>query len=95
MANRYWKGQAVHVSCTFTVNGVATDPTTITLKIKNPVGTIILYTYALAEVIKSATGNYYKDLGTDMDGRWIYVWVGTGTCEAVDEGYFEIDTYFG
>lgn len=94
MANRYWQGQAVRLSCTFTVNAVATDPTTVTLKVKDPGGSVVTYTYALGQVTRSAAGVYYKDISTDETGTWQYQWLGTGTCEAVDEDKFEVFTNF-
>ena len=84
--NSYAKGKYVKITGTFTVNGVATDPTTITLKVQNPSGTETLYTYALAEITKFATGVYYKVLQLSLTGNWYYKWVATGTVadESVD-----------
>jgi len=94
MANRCWKGMR-RVSCVFTVGGTATDPTTVTLKVKNPSKEITPYTYALGQVIKSVTGSYYKDIDIDIEGTWFYSWIGTGACGAVAEGFFNVDTFFG
>ena len=90
MANVYKKNQSVRITGTFTVSSVNTDPTTITLKVRDPSGNIATYTYALAEVTKSATGVYYKDITTDESGQWFYNWIGTGTVAAADEDYFEV-----
>lgn len=94
MANRYWQGQAVRTSCTFSVNGINTDPTAVTLKVRDPSGNVATYTYALSQVTRSAAGVYYKDLSTDEQGTWHYQWLGTGACEAADEGEFEVRTNF-
>ena len=56
MANYYEKGETVRITGTFTVSDVATDPTTVTLKVQNPAGTETTYTYAAGEITKSATG---------------------------------------
>ena len=83
--NTYDKGDAVRLRVTFTVASVNTDPTTVTLKVKNPTGTTTIYTYALAEITKSATGIYYKDISVDDDGIYAYRFEGTGTVEAATE----------
>jgi hypothetical protein len=86
MANIYDIGDAVRVKATFSVSGTATDPTTVTLKVKDPSGTISTYTYALSEVTKETTGIYYKDIMFDEGGMWHYRWEGTGTVQAAGEG---------
>jgi len=90
MANTYDIGDGVRVSIAFTVDDVATDPTTVTLKIKDPTPTTTTYTYALATVTKGSTGNYYKDITIDASGTWYYRWTGTGTVVAATEDYFEV-----
>lgn len=85
MANAYWKNQVVRLSCTFAVGGAATDPTTVTLIVKDPSGTSDTYTYALSQVTKSGTGAYYKDVTLDEAGPWHYHWYGTGACGAADQ----------
>jgi predicted transcriptional regulator of viral defense system len=83
--NYYDRGDRVRLSASFTSNGVAADPTAIELKVKDPSNNIATYTYALAEITKSATGNYYKDVSIDETGEWFYRWEGTGAVEAADE----------
>lgn len=77
--NTYDKGDVVRLTGTFTVDGVATDPTTVTLKVQEPDGTETTYTYALATVTKVSTGVYRKDITIDESGYWYYRWEGTGT----------------
>ena len=84
--NTYDIGDVVRMTGTFTVSSVATDPTTVTLKVKNPAATVSTYTYALSQVTKSATGVYYKDTTIDTAGTWMYEWTGTGACAVVEEG---------
>lgn len=92
MANVYDKGDLVRITGTFTVASVATDPTTITLKVKDPSGNVDTYTYALSQVTKSSTGVYYKDISLDEAGYWYYQWTGTGAVESVDEDYLVVRT---
>ena len=87
MANRYDKGDLVRLSATFTVSSTNTDPTTVTLKVQDPSGNTATYTYAAAEITKSATGQYYKDVSIDEGGTWYYRWEGTGTVITAGEGY--------
>lgn len=90
MAGEYDIGDGVRLSIAFTVNDVATDPTTITLKTKDPTPTTTTYTYALAEVTKDSTGNYHKDITVSTSGTWYYRWIGTGTVIAATEDIFYV-----
>lgn len=90
MASTYDKNDLVRLSCAFTVGGTATDPTTVTLKVKDPSGNTDTYTYALAQITKGTTGNYYKDVTVDEVGIWTYQYMGTGACQAVSEGWLEV-----
>jgi uncharacterized protein YfaS (alpha-2-macroglobulin family) len=92
--NIYRNGQRVRVSVAFTVNDVATDPSTVTLKVQAPDGTVDTYTYGASQVTKSSTGNYYKDVDVDQVGTWDFRFEGTGTCVAVEEQSFRVKTRF-
>jgi hypothetical protein len=61
-------------------NGVAVDPTTITLVLTDPTGTSI--TVDPGDVIRVTTGNYlysYQVPDDGIYGLWNYTWVGVGT----------------
>lgn len=90
MTNSYDVGDLVRVQATFAVSGVAADPTTVTLKVKDPAGNTATYTYALGEVTKNGTGVYYKDVSIDESGMWVFQWTGTGACQAVEESEFYV-----
>lgn len=94
MADQYFVGNQVRTTCTFEVSTVKTDPTTITLKIKDPSGNTDTYTYALSQVTKSAAGVYYKDFDLDEAGYWKVRWEGTGTCKAATEAMLRANTEF-
>lgn len=83
-------GDGIRLNAAFTVSDVATDPTTITLKLKDPSLNSTSYTYALATVDKNSTGNYYKDVTLDEAGRWFYRWEGTGAVIAATEVLFYV-----
>lgn len=92
----YMSGSLVRVSSTFTnISGVATDPTTVTLKYKKGSGSVTTLTYAGAGITKSATGVYYVDLDTTgwagPDTQlWILEWIGTGTVVAIASDSFKV-----
>ena len=46
----YINGDTIRLSATFTVDGAATDPTTVTLRVKAPSGTVAAYTYAATDL---------------------------------------------
>ena len=78
--NRYHVGTLVRVSVTFKVSGTATDPTTVTVKVKKPNGAKLSYVYGTdPEVVKDATGEYHADVLTTVTGHYHYRWEGTGT----------------
>ena len=72
-------------SNTFQVDGVDTDPTTVSLIVTPPDGAAVTYTYAAAEITKTATGVYAKDISctSTVPGVWNAVWVGTGAASDV------------
>jgi hypothetical protein len=88
--NSYWPGTAINLTAPFTVAGVATDPTTVTLKVKSPAGTTTTYTYALGEVTKDSVGNYSKVITPTISGAWFYWWAGTGACIATAQAGFQV-----
>lgn len=86
----YIVGTTVKVSCTFAVAGTLTDPTAVTLKVKDPSGNVDTYTYGGGTVTKASTGSYYKAIVVDEAGFWNVQWTGTGSAAGVDEGGFRV-----
>lgn len=89
----YLQGNGVRVQGTFVKDGQNTDPTTVTLKLRSPSGTVLTYTYAQAEITRSAVGVYYKEvpaLTLNVVGKWWYRWIGEGAVAAAAEAYFTI-----
>ena len=87
MASAYFPGQQVRLSGTFTVSGVATDPTAVVLTVEDPAGTITTPT-----AIKDGTGLYHYDLTPVLPGWWAYQWKGTGAVVASTEFTFCVIT---
>jgi len=80
-AFRYWM--------TSRVAGVLTDPSEITLKVKDPSDNIATYTYTGANITKHATGIFYMDITPDEAGRWYINHEGDGV-EGAREYYFDV-----
>lgn len=83
-------GEPVVLTNTFTVAGVATDPTLVSLAVTTPAGTMTTYTYAAAEITKTGTGVYTKTITATAAGTWTYVWVGTGAAADIAPGWFAV-----
>ena len=89
--NTYQPGNMVTLSVQFTTNAtppVPQDPSTVTLRVTDPNGVEIDYTYALGQVTKNSVGNYSMGLDVLTTGYWNYRWEGTGTVYAAQETRF-------
>lgn len=80
--------------------GTLGDPTTVTLKVLDPLEVETDYTYAAAQIIKDAVGRYHMDTdipnSTDSVGTWYYRWEITGALIGATEGQFIVkETKFG
>jgi len=67
-------------------DGTLTDPTTVTLKHKDPSGNTATLTNA--SLTNPIDGQWYYDLDVDEAGTWQYSWEGAGV---VDK--YEVDTF--
>jgi hypothetical protein len=86
--NSYTKGTQVRLSATFTVAGVATDPTTVTFKVEDPTG--IVTSYTSPQVIKDSVGNYHLDILLGTSGVWWYRTEGSGVVTAATEAQLAV-----
>lgn len=79
------------LSNTFAVDGVATDPTTVTLVVTDPTGDATTYTQAGGDFTHTpATGLYSIDIACTEAGTWAYVWTGTGAASDVQAGTWNV-----
>lgn len=74
----------------FRVGTTLTDPTTVTLTITHPSGSVDTYTYGAAQITKDATGMFSKGVVVDASGEWISSWTGTGAAAAVGVLHFAV-----
>lgn len=86
-------GDIVRASAVFqNESSVDADPTTITMKYKNPAGDITTLVRGTDnELEKDSTGNYHVDITIDQSGFWYHQWIGTGAVAAGDEEKFEVE----
>ena len=75
---------------TFSVGGVPTDPTTITLLVTDPTGTSNTYTFAGGQITRTSAGIYTKDIPCTLAGTWTYKWTGTSAASDVSAGTWEV-----
>ena len=84
-------GDYARLSATFTSAGVYLDPTLVTLKVKDPTGTVTTYTFGTSPIlIRHDTGQYRFDYNITMAGTHYYRWSGTAPCQAAGEGLFTV-----
>jgi hypothetical protein len=91
----FYPGSTVTIPGTFRVGTTLTDPTTVTLRIREPDGTTTSYLFPAAPVIHDSTGEYHADVVVDASGLWGWEWVGTGAAAAVDDGTFYVEQPLG
>lgn len=75
---------------TFKVNGNPTDPDTVSLVVTTPSQSSTTYTYAAAEITKSSTGVYTKNVQCSEAGEWTFEWTGSGTVDDVEAGTWTV-----
>jgi hypothetical protein len=82
-------GDTVKVILTFEVDGVLTDPTTVTLRVKPPTGATSAYTGADLDHVSD--GAFAKRIVLDAVGDWWLRGEGTGVAAGVVEKLIRVD----
>lgn len=85
---QYIVGQVVRLGVTFTsaATGTATDPTVVTFSYRPPSGGEVSEVYDVdADVQKTGTGVYVRDLTLNEPGTWHYRWEGSGDVTTANE----------
>jgi hypothetical protein len=79
------------LSNTFRVAGAATDPTTVTLTVVDPLGDDTVYTQAGGDFTHTpASGAYSIDIPCTTVGLWTYRWEGTGAASDSEPGSWNV-----
>lgn len=86
--SNYIKGTEVRLSASFVIAGVATDPSTVTFRVKDPTNTET--TYTSPDVVKDGVGAYHLDIYLGASGTWWYRVEGTGSCTVAAENQMNV-----
>ena len=89
--NKYDLNDLIRLRSVFTIDQVDTDPTSISLFIKRPSGSVSTGTFVGADLTKEATGIYYQDVTLDDTGIWYYRFEGSGAVVSADEGQLIVE----
>lgn len=90
-ANTYLVGQVAKLMATFTLGGIDTDPTTVSVVVRRPDGIRLTYVYGTdVEVVKDSTGHYRLNFTPTMPGNHWHYWISTGTAATVGELMFVV-----
>lgn len=96
--NIYDVGDVVRMRGTFTNSaGTAVDPSSVTLQYRQFAWDPSSYStlvYGVNSIVRTATGDYYHDLGVNSGGELRFRWNGTGANAAAAEGAFKVLTRF-
>jgi len=91
--NEYDVGDLVRVDGEFRISGTLTDPSTLTVWLKRPNGTVITYVYGTdVQLIRDSQGKFHFDESVTLSGKYTYKWKSTGTAQAAEEGIFYVKT---
>lgn len=89
-------GTEIRFTETFTdlIAGTVADPTTVTLKFRDPNGNETSVTYAGAQIVRDSVGVYHYDFTPPIPSKqgqaWLARWVATGAIVATDEIKFSV-----
>lgn len=86
MSSTWTAGSLVSSTATFTLTstGLATDPSTITLKYLPGSGSAVTIVYPAAGITRVSAGVYQASLDTTgKPGTWTVEWIGTGAVQAI------------
>ena len=89
----YILGNRINIAVSFTdADGVAADPTTVTLYLKEHNATTeTVYVYPTdAEITKDSVGEYHAVVEPTTTGWWLYRWTGEGAAVGATEGSFHM-----
>jgi len=84
-------GDLVVIELPLTVDGVLTDPTTLTLVITPPSGAVVTKLWPTPpEITRVSVGSFRYDYTPLVPGLFAYEWRGIGAAAASVRGYFEV-----
>ena len=90
--NRYEIGTVVeiHGEWTDVESGDFVDPTTVTAKVKDPLGVTTTYVVAAGQIVRDELGKFSLDLEPAIRGLWTYKFIGIGANQGAKEQAFSM-----
>lgn len=86
--SQYIPGEVARLSLTVTDHdGLAADPGSVVLKVKQPDGTVVTHT---PDVVRDGAGVYHADLALSSAGVWAYRWELTAPNAGAPEGLINV-----
>lgn len=82
-------GSVVPLTFTTSVDGTATDPTSISLLVRDPTGATTNFT-----PLRDDVGSYHYDFTPTLPGQFLYRWVATGVAAGALDGSFLVEDAF-
>lgn len=84
-------GDVARMTVEFRVDGVLTDPTTISATVKKPDGTVTVYTtLTVLPIVRDSQGVYHLDVPANQPGTWTFKFAGTGAAEDIGTNSFYV-----
>lgn len=93
--NEYLRGNVVTISASFSISGVAINPTAVLVEVQRG-ETKTRFVYGVDPEVKLlVTGTYYMDVVADPVGLYTYLWYSTGTGQAAYQDNFIVTDSIG
>lgn len=89
----YNPGDLVTLQARWSVNDLETDPSTVSIQVKDPSGNITTYSYGGAgAVVRDSVGNYHVNITVNTTGVWYYRVLGAGSVQKNGEDSFLVSS---
>ena len=88
---QYPLGAVIRLSANFKTNNTNSDPTTVSVTVKTPLGVKTTLVYGTDQaVVRDSIGNYYYNYAPAIEGRYAFRWSGTGNNIGANETTFDV-----
>lgn len=93
MSSEYGINDQARLISTFTdINGNLSDPTAVTLTVRDPSGVETTYTWVSNAIVRDSLGVFHYDLLVTLAGIYDYRWAGTGAVQVESEGSLTVSS---
>lgn len=90
----YTLGEQVTISAAFAVDGVPSDPGSVTIRVKYGTEELVLDDTTTPPVVKDSTGVYHVTIDTPAEGTYVWRAEGTDPAPGAIEGNFSVDSIY-